>query len=54
MLHKIYTIKLIENGRLTWQVSEREKTLEDYRRGDAWNMIISIAVLSVVISKFIA
>ena len=52
-MHKIYTVTIIENGRLTWKVVSREKTISDYRQQDGWIVIFSIIILFVVAVKVV-
>ena len=33
-LDKIYTITIIDQGKLCWDVSVRDKTLEDYKKSE--------------------
>jgi hypothetical protein len=50
-MHNIYTVTIFENGRFTWKVTKRAKTVDDYRKEDGWLAIFSILVLSIFAAK---
>lgn len=44
-MNAIYTIKIFNDGRFCWEVSKREKTLEDYQHEEKRHLILFAIVI---------